>query len=182
VDVYEAIEKRRTVRIVKKGATDEQLRRIVLAGSKAPSAGNRQPWEFVIIDDPNIIDQLAEIKYQLNRTFTPGPDQTQKDVEDRALNQKNWFKNASVVAVCTRSEQSVNGWLAVENMSLAAVAEGLGSNIISYWDKSKKEVEKLIGLPEGYELTCVLKFGLPGEEGRPKKSRPEFSWLHRNKF
>jgi nitroreductase len=182
MDVYEAIEKRRTIRIFKKGASEEQLRRIVLAGAKAPSAGNRQPWEFVIIDDPNIIDQLAEIKYQLNRTFTPGPDQTQKDVEDRALNQKRWFKNASVVAVCTRSEQSANGWLAVENMSLAAVAEGLGSNIISYWDEAKKAVETLICLPGDYELTCVLKFGVSGEEGRPMKRRPEFSWLHKNKF
>ena len=182
MDVYEAIEKRRTIRIFKKGASEEQLRRITLAGAKAPSAGNRQPWEFVIIDDPQIIDQLAEIKYQLNRTFTPGPDQTQKDVEDRALNQKRWFKNASVVAVCTRLEQSANGWLAVENMSLAAVAEGVGSNIISYWDEAKKAVETLIGLPEGYELTCVLKFGVPGEEGGSRKRRPGFSWLHRNKF
>jgi len=182
MDVYEAIEKRRTVRIFSKGATEEQLRRIMLAGSKAPSAGNRQPWEFVIIDDPKIIDQLAEIKYQLNRTFTPGSDQTQKDVEDRALNQKRWFKNASVVAVCTRLDQSANGWLAVENMSLAAVAEGLGSNIISYWDEAKKRVETLIGLPERYELTCVLKFGVPGEEGSSRERRPEFSWLHRSKF
>jgi len=182
MDVYEAIEKRRTIRIFKKGATEEQLRRIILAGTKAPSAGNRQPWEFIIIDDLKIINQLAEIKYQLNRKFSPGSGETQKDVEERALNQKRWFQNASVVAVCTRLEQSANGWLAVENMSLAAVAEGLGSNIISYWDDGKKEVEKIIGLPEDYELTCVLKFGVPGEEGTPRKGRPEFSWMHRNRF
>ncbi|OGP46348.1 MAG: hypothetical protein A3K30_07690 [Deltaproteobacteria bacterium RBG_13_51_10] len=70
----------------------------------------------------------------------------------------------------------------MENMSLAAVAEGLGSNIISYWDKEKKEVEKILGLPGDYELTCVLKFGVPGEESSPRKRRPEFSWLHKNKF
>ena len=182
MDVYEAIEKRRTIRIFKKGATDEQLRKIILAGSKAPSGGGRQAWEFVIIDDPKIIDQLAELKYQLNKKFTPGAGETQKDVDDRALNQKKWFQNSSVVAVCTNSGQSTNGWLAVENMSLAAVAEGLGSNIISYWDAEKKEVEKMIGLPEGYELTCVLKFGVSGEEVKPGKRRPEFSWLHKNKF
>ena len=60
MDVYEAIEKRRTVRIFKKGATEEQLRRIILAGAKAPSAGNRQPWEFIIVDDSRIIDQLGK--------------------------------------------------------------------------------------------------------------------------
>jgi nitroreductase len=182
MDIYEAIEKRRTIRIFKKGATEEQLRKIILAGSRAPSAGNRQSWEFILIDDPKIIDQLAEIKYQLNRKFSPGPGETQTDVENRALNQKKWFQNSSVVAVCTRSGDVCTGWLAVENMSLAAVAEGLGSNIITYWDDGKKEVEKILGLPEDYELTCVLKIGVAGGEVTPPKRRPEFSWLHRNKF
>ena len=182
MEVYEAIEKRRTIRIFKKGATEEQLRRIILAGTKAPSGGNRQPWEFIVMDDQKIIDQLAEIKYQLNRKLPPGAGETQKEVEERALNQKKWFKNSSVVAVCTTSGQAVNGWLAMENMSLAAVAEGLGSNIISYWDAEKKEVEKILGLPGDYELTCVLKFGVPGGEVTPPKRRPEFSWLHKNRF
>jgi nitroreductase len=182
MDIYEAMEKRRTIRIFKKGATEEQVRKILLAGSRAPSGGNRQPWEFILIDDPKIIEQLAELKYQLNCKMTPAASETQKDVEGRALNQKRWFKNSSVVAVCTSSGQSVNGWLAVENMSLAAVAEGLGSNIISYWGEEKKEVEKILGLPGDYEVTCVLKFGVPGEEVVPPKRRPEFSWLHKNRF
>ena len=72
MDIYEAMEKRRTIRIFKKRATEEQLRKVILAGSKAPSAGNRQSWEFIMIDDLEIIDQLGEIKYQLNRKFSPG--------------------------------------------------------------------------------------------------------------
>ncbi len=182
MDIYEAMEKRRTIRIFKKGATEEQLRKIIFAGSKAPSAGNRQSWEFIVIDDPKTIDQLGEIKYQLNRKFSLGPGETQKEVEDRALNQKKWFQNSSVVAVCTRSGDLGTGWLAVENMSLAAVVEGLGSNIITYWDEAKKEVEKILGLPGDYEITCLLKLGVPGMEVTPPKRRPEFSWLHKNKF
>ena len=182
MDIYEAIEKRRTIRIFKKGATEEQLRKIILAGSKAPSAGNRQSWEFIMIDDLEIIDQLGEIKYQLNKKFSPGLGETQKEVEERALNQKKWFQNSSVVAICTRSGDVGTGWLAVENMSLAAVAEELNSNIITYWDEGKKEVEKILGLREDYELTCVLKIGVAEVEVTPPKRRPEFSWLHKNKF
>lgn len=182
MDVYEAIEKRRTTRIFKKGATEEQLRRMILAGSRAPSAGNRQSWEFIVIDDPKTIDQLGELKYRLNRKFSPGPGETQEEVEARAINQKKWFQNASVVAVCTHAGDAGTGWLAVENMSLAAVAEGLGSNIIAYWDEGKKEVEKLLGLPGDYELTCLVKLGVPEGEVTAPRRRPEFSWLHRNKF
>ena len=182
MDIYEAIEKRRTIRFFKKGATEEQLQRIILAGSKAPSGGNSQPWEFIGIDDPEIIERLGDLKYQLSKRFKPGPGQTQQEVEERALNQKKGFANTTVVAICTTLGQSSAGWLAVENMSLAAVAEGLGSNIITYWDDAEKEARKLIGLPEGYELTCVLKLGAPKAQAVPPKRRPEFSWLHKNKF
>ncbi len=88
MDLYEAIEKRRTIRIFKKGASEEQVRKILLAGSKAPSAGNRQSWEFIVIDDPKTIDRLGEIKYRLNRKFSPGPGETQKEVERTSLKSK----------------------------------------------------------------------------------------------
>jgi 5,6-dimethylbenzimidazole synthase len=182
MDIYEAIDKRRTVRFFKKGATEGQLRRIVAAGSKAPSGGNSQPWEFIIIDDPKIIDQLAESKYQISRKFKMQASESPEDVEERSLGQKTGFRNATVVAICTTSGQSASGWLAVENMSLTAVAEGLASNIVTYWGDVSRRVQELLGLPEGYELTCVLKVGLPEADAMPLKRRPEFSWFHRNKF
>jgi len=182
MDVYEAIEKRRSIRIFKEGVSEEQLRKIILAGTKAPSAGNRQPWEFIIIDDRQIVDQLAELKYQQNRRITPREGDTQDDVEKKALHQKKSFENASIVAVCNQSEQAASAWLCIENMSLAAVAEGLGSVIVAYWEEWLKEAEKMLGIPEGYELTCLMKFGVPGEESVASQRRPEFSWLHKNKF
>ena len=182
MDVYEAIEKRRTIRVYKKKATEDQLRKLILAGAKAPSGGNRQPWEFIFVDDEKMIDQLSEIKYQLNRKFSPQAGETQKEVEERAVSQKKSFENASVVAVCCGSEQAASAWLCVENISLAAVADDLGTGIVTYWGEAKKQVEKLLGIPADHELVCVLKIGVPGEEGTPRKRRPEFSWLHQNRF
>lgn len=182
MEVYEAIEKRRTIRIFKEGASEEQLRKIILAGTRAPSGGNSQPWEFIIVDDPKIIDQLAELKYQLNRTLPPGQGEGQKEVEERALSQKKSFKNASVVGVCCKSGGAASAWLCIENMSLAAVADGLGSGIVTYWGKQKEEAQRIIGIPKDYELVAIIKFGMPGEEGSPRSRRPEFSWLHKNTF
>ncbi len=182
MDLYEAIDKRRTARSFKKKATEEQLRRIILAGSTAPSGGNSQPWEFIIIDDAAMIERLGELKYQISRTFKPMEGQTQADIEAQAMGQWKGFQNASAVAVCTTKGQSSGGWLAVGNMSLAVVAEGLHSNIVTYWGDAKKEAEQLLGLPEGYELTCVLKIGEAASEPVPPKRRTEWSWLHRNRF
>ena len=189
MELYEAIEKRRSIRVLKGPATEEQLRKIILAGTKAPSAVNRQPWEFIIVDDQAMIDDLAELKYQLNRKQDPDRgEMTDEERERGALLQKRYFRNASVVAVCNEVEWEKSVWLSIENMSLAAVAEGLGSCIVLFWDEEKKKVERLLGLPENYELTALLKIGVPGEKGfaRDKNPRgprrPEFSWLHKNSF
>jgi len=188
MDVYEAIEKRRTFRIYRKGASEKELRKIILAASKAPSGGNSQPWEFIIIDDPKMIDQFAELKFQLNKGYGLKEGDDPRAAEERALKQKTSFKNASVVAVCSKKGGASGAWLSIENFSLAATADGLGSGIVTYWDKQKLEAEKLLNLTDGYELIAVMKIGVPGEEGfsRDKNpvrpGRPEFSWLHRNKF
>lgn len=182
MDVYEAIEKRRSIRIYKQGATEDQLQKIILAGTKAPSAANRQPWEFIIVGDQKIVDQLAELKYQQNRRIAPREGETQDEVEKKALHQKKSFENASIVAVCNQTGQSASAWLCIENMSLAAVAEGLGSVIVTYWEEWLKEAEKILGIPEGYGLRCLMKLGVPGEAPSTPQRRPEFSWLHKNRF
>ena len=160
-----------------------------MAGTKAPSARNRQPWEFIIIEDQDIIDQLSELKYQLNRKRDPHRgEQDDEQREKAALAQKESFLNASIVAVCHEVEWERSVWLCIENMSLAAVAEGLGSGITLYWGEEKKEVEKILGLPDNMELTAIMKFGEPAEEGYPRDKNPwgprreEFSWLHKNRF
>ena len=182
MELYEAIEQRKTIRIYKEKATEEQLRKLLLAGSKAPSGGNRQTWEFIIIEDQGIIDQIAEIKYQMNRKFPPAEGQTQEDVEKAARFQQKAFSNASVIAVCCGKGMVADGWLSVENISLAAVADGLGTGIIGILGDAKTQVEKLLEIPKDHELVCIMKIGVPGEEGRPRNRRPEFSWIHKNKY
>ena len=188
MELYEAIEKRRTIRIYKKAASEDQLRRIILAGTKAPSAMNSQPWEFIVVDDPVVIDRLAELKYLLNRRNSPRKGEKPQDMETAALQQKESFRHVSIVGVCNKRYWERSVWMCLENMSLAAVEEGLGSGIVLYWNEGKKEAERVLGLPPDYELTAVLKIGEPAEEGFSREEnpfaprRPEFSWLHRNRF
>ncbi|MFC1937563.1 nitroreductase family protein [Chloroflexota bacterium] len=177
MDVYEAIEKRRTIRAFTKGVSEELVRKIILAGTRALSAGNNQPWEFIIIDDRKIIDQIAEQKYQANR-------KPELDVDPAAQKQRDAYQNCSVVALCSKkvSRGSEGAWMCFQNMALAATAEGLGVVPSTFGGERREAVEKLIGLPEDYELITVMLCGVPGEEPRHKDVRPDFSWLHRNRF
>ena len=175
MDIWEAIEKRRSIRAFEGGVSEELLRRIILAGSKAPSASNSQPWEFIIVSDTTIIDQIAEQKCQMSlRMGTP----------ETALRQKNVYQNSSVVAVCHKKGGLANvaAWMAALNMSLAATAEGLGSVMSTLAGRYKEEVQKTLGLPDEYELATVMVIGVPvsiPEKRTGGVERPDFSWLHK---
>lgn len=189
MDLYEAIEKRRTIRIFKQEASEEQLRKIILAGTQSPSAVNSQPWEFILVEDPKVIEDLSRIKYDLTLSHPPKRVEGDPEAVQRAAQaQKASFRNASIVAVCHKVDWERSVWMCLQNMSLAAVAEGLGSGIVLYWGEAQREAGKVLGLPDGYALTAVLKIGVPGEEGYPRDGnpyaprRPEFSWLHRDTF
>jgi nitroreductase len=190
MDLYEAIEKRRTVRVFSRPASDEAVMKIVLAGSKAASAGGRQPWEFIIVDDRQLIDKIGELKYGQNLTVQYA-NATPAEIEARGQRQRNAYRNCAVVAVCyeaaDEAEDLSSAWMAVQNMYLAATAEGLGIVPSTFWGEHQVEVERLLGMPEDYKLATICLIGV--QEGYPDRikearrpRRPELSWLHRNKF
>ena len=145
MELYEAIEKRRTIRKFEAPATKEQIRRIIVAGTKAPSGANQQRWEFILVDDPALIEKISERKYVLNRGNKPrGEAAESPEKEKGAQMQKESFANASHVAVYYKEGGIGDAWMCLENMSLAAVAEGLGTRIAaSAWEPIKISIRSL---------------------------------------
>ncbi len=210
MDVYEAIEKRRTIRTFKQGVSEEQLRKLLLAGVKAPSGSNVQPWEFISIDDPKIVEQIAEHKYQqslkmrIDHMVLDDPSIIEQICEQTleplslkmAKGQKNSYLNSTVIAVCNKKghgigrkpwmniENIASTWMCIENMALAATADGLGVQISILREEHKIAVEKLLGIPEDYELATMVLIGVKGEVPGERRGgvRPAFTWLHKNRF
>jgi nitroreductase len=101
-----------------------------------------------------------------------------------------------VVAVCNKKghgigrkpwmniENIASTWMCIENMALAATADGLGVQISILREEHKIAVEKLLGIPEDYELATMVLIGIKGEEPGERRGgvRPAFSWLHKNRF
>jgi nitroreductase len=212
MNVIEAIERRRTVRSFEQPTSEEQLRKLLRAGVMAPSGSNVQPWEFIVIDDKEIIAQIADMKYlqslkmnidamelndpriieKIHQQSLPGPLPLQM-----ALRQRNAYQNCTVVAVCNRKghdigrkpwmnvENIASTWMCIENMALAAAEDGLGMQISILREQYKIAAEKLLSIPEDYELATMVMFGVPTENAQKREmgfARQDFSWLHRNKF
>ncbi len=100
MELFEAIARRRTIRGFTKPAPEETLKKIIMAGAMAASPDNRQPWEFIVVDDPELIKGISEHKYRQNQKIHP---------ESVALSQRDAYKNCSVVAMCYKRAQPTIG-------------------------------------------------------------------------
>ncbi len=183
MDLHEAIDRRRTIRKFNGMATEEQLKRILAQGTKAPSGRNQQNWEFILVEDTGLIEKISDIKYILNRGKPQG-EPVSEELEKAAQSQKDSFANASLVLVYHGQgpTSAAGGWCCIQNMLLTAVAEGLGTKITYFGGVATQEINQLVQAPDEMVLAAAISIGIPAAEPGPRQLRPEGSWLHRDRF
>jgi nitroreductase len=147
MDVFEAIERRRSIREYEATPVpQEKLERILEAARLAPSARNVQPRHFILVTN-------EERKRALSAGMFAG-----------------FLKQAPVVIVACGDEKKSPEWyavdvaIAVENMVLAATGEGLGTCWIGSFDEAK--VRDVLKIPKNLRVVVLLAIGYPsGKEG-----------------
>jgi nitroreductase len=132
------------------------VERILDAGRLAGSAANRQPWVFVVVDDPELRASLAEQVYE------PANVQGAKFVVAIAASGKG-----PLAFDCGRAAQ---------NMLLAAWNEGVGSCPNGMPDP--EAVGRLLGLADDERAYIILTFGYPVRQRDPASQTPE-EWSNR---
>jgi len=169
LDLFEAIESRRSVRAYTDAdVSEDYVERLIDAARKAPSAGNIQPWEFVVVRNPNVKRMLASAA--LNQTF----------IEEAPV----------VIVVCADMERSRRGYgrrgaelyciqdtaAATENLLLAACALGLGACWVGAFHESG--VREALRLPEGVRPVAIIPVGHPAERPMQRYRRPLEEIIH----
>jgi len=162
MDVLTAIRDRRSIRKFKPvPVPQEQLMQVLEAGRIAPSAGNRQPWKFVVVTD----------------------EQTRAKLVPMCRNQEFVGQAGAVIVACAPDPSMkwhmVDVAIAVDHMTLAAQELGLGTCWIGAFEPDP--VKELLGIPEEVKVVCVLPLGVPDMEGSPKprKTMEEFAVFER---
>ncbi len=154
MSVYDLILKRRTIRRFKQDPLPDQvLVRMVDAGRMAPSGGNLQPLEFVVVNDPGLLPQVfAATRWAAYL----GPEGTPKEGER---------PTAYVVTLINRKIRPDGGYhdagAAIENMILVALEAGFGSCWIASLDRNA--LYKTLEIPQHCEIDSVLALGVPAE-------------------
>jgi nitroreductase len=136
MDVFEAIQKRKSVRTYESTPVPEKtLAKLLEAARMAPSANNIQPWQFSIVTNSGKRKELSRGIYA------------------------KFLVNVPVVIVACGDMKASPDWyavdtsLALENTSLVATGEGLGTCFVGSFDE--EQVKKLLGIPENFVIALL---------------------------
>lgn len=163
MDVFEAIKTRRSIRaFTQEAVSDKKIEMILDAARSAPSAGNIQPWIFIVVKNPNMKRRISEAA--LNQFF----------IEEAPV----------VIVVCADQERSRMGYgsrganlyciqdtaAATQNILLAAHSLGLGACWVGAFDE--EEVRRILRFPRGVRPVAIVPIGHPAEKPRGIPKRP----------
>ncbi len=186
MDLYEAIYNRRIVRDFKdKTVPDEILEKIINAGLQAPTHDHLRNWEFVILQNKNDKENALQFVNQgigptleiLKQTLVDGTAQ-QKMYAIAMPRQYSMLYNASHVilpffksnsgVMHPTSVSSLNPissiWCVIENIFLAATAEGLACSMRIPVGEEGVNAAKAVGAPDNYLLPCYIGLGYPADD------------------
>jgi len=154
MEVLEIIRRRRSIRRYKpEPVKDEDLARILEAGRLAPSAGNRQPWYFIVVRD----------------------EETKKRVAEAAMGQM-FIAQAGAVIVGVSDPEASPRWhdrdvmTAMEHMILEATELGYGTCWIGAF--REEEIKGILGIPDKYKVVALTPVGVPDESPPPRPRKP----------
>lgn len=162
--VFSALYARRSIRNFKpKKVEGSKITKLLKAAMAAPSACNIQPWDFIVIDDRDIIESIKSSIENYGNYNTP------------------------LILVITGSNRNIP-WkdhgiidcaLAMQNVMIAAPALGLGTVCIGGFDK--KILKEILELPDEVEAIGMLYIGYPNERKKPRTKYLEEA-VHWNKY
>jgi nitroreductase len=193
MEFAELVVKRRSVRKFKTDAvTRETVNKVLEAGRWAPSAGNCQPWRFVVITDVEVKSKIAETCTSFSReAWKRFPPERARYLAARggSWDKSYMMKVPVLIAVCYETLENMRDelvlgsvWMAVENILLAAAAEGLGSSVYTFYDMEEEgELKRILHVPRNYRIACMVQLGYAAAEPPPpsrKKLEEIVSYQH----
>ncbi len=146
----EVLERRRSIRKYKDAPiSKEKILKILEAARIAPSAGHRQPWHFVVVENKETIRKLAK---------------------------REWAAEAPVMIVGLADQAASQNWwgndlgIALEHIVLAATNLGFGTCWMGQTGRHEL-VKSLLDIPDNFTVIAVIPLGVPDETPAPKERK-----------
>ena len=180
MDFLELVSSRQSVRAFdpEREIENEKLERIIEIARLAPSACNAQPWSFVLVDEPELKNKVADA------------------TSSRVLGMNHFTKQAPVHLLLVEEKVNISsgigGWIKKKDYAqmdlgivaahivLAAQAEGLGTCIVGWFDEDK--VKGLLNIPSSKRVWLDIVIGYGTQSLRKKSRKPTDKILSYNSY
>ena len=185
MECYDAINTRRSVRdFTEEMIPENTLKRIIAAAYKAPANDHFRDWHYIVITDPDMkraalggIPQNLTAKDVDQMTFISDP--VQKESYQIAVpKQYRMLLDAAAILVPLMKKKTdilhpsdlsdlnvyASVWCSIENLWLAATAEGYGCNLRIPQGDEEAIAQKALGFPDGYLIPCFIGIGRPAPD------------------
>jgi len=163
MSLIEIIKGRRSIRAYSvKPVEQDKLESVLEAARLAPSARNRQKWQFIIVTDPAVKDMMYEACHN------------QQSVKQAPVCIAVIDEEPGTMS-CGQPVDTVDASIAFSFLILKAHEEGLGTCWLGHFDKDK--VRAALGIPENMSIVAVTPLGYPAEQpdAKPRKALEEIT-------
>ncbi len=151
----------------------EQLELILKAGLMAPSSKRCMSWEFVVIEEKTILQQLSICKANGGTFLANAP--LAIVILGNELKTDTWIEDASIAAILMQ--------LQVEELGLGSCWIQIRARSDNHGISAEENVRGLLNIPEGYHPLCILAIGVKDEEKAPfDESRLKWEKVHLGSF
>lgn len=168
MDALNTLFSRRSIRKYdQEGVTEDSIKTVLEAAMSAPSAGNQQPWHFIVITDRGTLDMIP--------SFHP--------------HSLMCREAQAAILVCgdPSLEKHAGYWVqdcsaATENLLLAIHAMGLGGVWVGVYPREERieGFRKLLGIPGHVFPFALVPIGHPTEQKPPRPDRYNESRIHKD--
>jgi len=185
------ISRRRSVRrYLQLPVNQAAIERMLVAATLAPSAHNRQPWRFAVVEDADLKDKLAKAMGQRLRADRLADGDKPKDIDGDIVRSYARITEAPVVILACVDTSDMDAYpddrrrtaehlmaaqstaMAVQNLLLAAQAEGFGACIMCAPLFCPDTVADALRLPNGWQAQMLVTIGVPASTGKTRPRLP----------
>ncbi len=173
--MLELLLNRRSIRKYKTSpVADKKMEQILQAGLLAPSSRGKQPWEFIVVQDKDTLQQLGKCRHP-QQVFLPQTPAAIVVLGDTAMTDV-WVEDCSIALTLMQMEAQKLGlgscWVQIRNRQ--AQGEQQSSNAF---------VKALLNVPEQYDVLAILALGEPDEKKTPYQlDKLAYKKIHKEQF
>ncbi len=176
VSLFESIHTQRAIRHYSdQPVSDDDLKTVLEAAIRAPNAGNRQQWRFLVIRDPETKRRFGDWYLRawsatVASMGADGSSQPYRSGGDLAAQMENI--PALILACIERGAgpppagldtRGATIYPAVQNLMLAARALGMGTVITTMHTQFEAEVKAFLGIPDEFDTAALIPLGYPAD-------------------